>query len=117
MRNKDTNHIELDMYSVMNTLSLIILLPLVKGFLIKDDPHMKIQKDLHPKKLLADSLQFITPGSKCGKTLSSVTSITPNNQKPLWTYKCKILCFKIKSFNKGFYSVGCMWQIRPIRIL
>lgn len=100
----------------MNTLSLIILLPLIRGFLIKDDPHMKIQKDLHPKKLLADSLQFITPGSKCGKTLASVTSITPNNLKSLWTYKCKLLCCKIKSFLQGFYSVGCMWQIRPIWI-
>ena len=116
------SHVELDLYSVMNNFSLIIiLLPLVQSFILKDDPHMKIQNDLQPKKLLAESLQFITPGSKCGKTLTSVTSFTPNNlkEKPQWTYKCKTLCCKLRLFEviRFVYSAGCMWQTRPIWIL
>ena len=55
---------------------------------------MKIQNDLQPKKLLAESLQFITPGSKCGKTLTSVTSFTPNNLK------------EKHDFLKYFYRTG-----------
>ena len=79
----------------------------------KENSYVKNENDLHPRRLLAQALQFYTASSKCTKTLSLVTSVAPNNnmkEKPPWTNKCKIFHFLGLNLHISVYlfSVGCV---------
>ena len=100
------------------TCLIILLFPSVQCFMLgrggqpKENSYVKSENDLHPRRLLAQALQFYTASSKCTKTLSLVTSVAPNNlkEKPPWTYKCKIFHFLGLNLDLhiSVFSVGCV---------